>query len=311
MPRPREVGDGPLEEADDGRRALVGEHLGVGQAGAVIDADVQELPAGPAGAGGAIAVDPVAGPLDAPELLDVDVDELARDGPLVADGRVAGVGGGQATEPTAAQHRPHRALGHPERARDPGPGEAQLAQGADRLLHLGARASGDPAGHRGAVGQLVVAGPIAPQPLPGAALAEAGRLGGRPQRPSLILDAPAQKPPHGRARPGVLMKCHRRVSLDRLHGSQPAASKEARTEERSCRLHLAPATVLSGRTGSRTLCGSLHCCARPGVVTRPSSPRTPQGGCQRTRVTAPTPPRRSGGNDLRRVASAEREQVRA
>ena len=52
----------------------IGQVLDVGQASAVVCADVDELPAGPAGAGRAIAVDSVAGPLDAPKLFDVDVE---------------------------------------------------------------------------------------------------------------------------------------------------------------------------------------------------------------------------------------------
>ena len=47
----------------------IGQYLDVGQASAVVCADVDELPAGPAGAGRAIGVDSVAGPLDAPKLL--------------------------------------------------------------------------------------------------------------------------------------------------------------------------------------------------------------------------------------------------
>jgi hypothetical protein len=37
--------DGAAQEVDSGARALVGEDLDVGQAGAVIDGDVDELPA--------------------------------------------------------------------------------------------------------------------------------------------------------------------------------------------------------------------------------------------------------------------------
>ena len=38
-------GDRAAQEADRGRGLLVGEHLDVGQAGGVIDADVHEFPA--------------------------------------------------------------------------------------------------------------------------------------------------------------------------------------------------------------------------------------------------------------------------
>jgi hypothetical protein len=87
--------DRPPEEA--GRRdcLLVDQHLGVGEAAVVVDRDVDELPAGVAdaaaiggvGVGGLaapVAGDAMAGAQDSAELLDVDVDELARAPALVA-----------------------------------------------------------------------------------------------------------------------------------------------------------------------------------------------------------------------------------
>ena len=72
-------GDCPLEKAGRGLAALVGEQLGVGEPGCVVDADVQVLPAlveatlvvasaaDPAGHAVAWATDPA-------ELLDIDMD---------------------------------------------------------------------------------------------------------------------------------------------------------------------------------------------------------------------------------------------
>ena len=63
--------------------ALAGKQLGEGQAGTVIDGDVQVLPTGATAHGAAIALtgpvtgDAVAHAVDAAKLLDVDVDELA------------------------------------------------------------------------------------------------------------------------------------------------------------------------------------------------------------------------------------------
>jgi len=84
-------GDGSTEEADDRGRALVGEDFGIGEAAVVVDADVDVLPADgvaddPVAVGAARVVvligataDAFAGAAaDAAELLDVDVDELAR-----------------------------------------------------------------------------------------------------------------------------------------------------------------------------------------------------------------------------------------
>src|SRR6476620_7932747 len=81
--------DGAAQEADRGGGFLVGRHLGVGQAGGVVAGDVHAFPAGLAAPGAsrvgvgagvvlAAAADALAGAADdAPELLDVDVDELA------------------------------------------------------------------------------------------------------------------------------------------------------------------------------------------------------------------------------------------
>src|SRR5690606_30524719 len=56
-----------------------------GDARCVIDADVQELPAHPAGSLPPVPVDPVPAPLDAAQLLRVQVQQLARALLLVAD----------------------------------------------------------------------------------------------------------------------------------------------------------------------------------------------------------------------------------
>src|SRR5918996_1722436 len=90
-------GERSSEEADCRPRLLVREHLGVGEAAVVVDGDVDVLPADRAAglaafvdAAGALAAgsapaDAFAGPtFDAPQLLDVDVDELAWPRALVA-----------------------------------------------------------------------------------------------------------------------------------------------------------------------------------------------------------------------------------
>src|SRR3954447_16663269 len=88
-----------LEERDRGGGLLIGEHLDVGQAGSVVDADVHELPASGlapvavfVGAGLLVvtaAGDAVPGAAPDPaELLDVDVDQLARMPALIAIGRL-------------------------------------------------------------------------------------------------------------------------------------------------------------------------------------------------------------------------------
>src|SRR5215216_3241864 len=94
-----EPGDRPAQESRGADTLLVGQDLDVGETGGVVDADVDELPADRVatdpGAVGLLAVigaaaataDPLAGAsLDPPQLLDVDVDQLARALALVAGG---------------------------------------------------------------------------------------------------------------------------------------------------------------------------------------------------------------------------------
>ena len=74
-------GHGAAQEADACLGLLIVQHLDIGEPGGVIDADVDELPARAAGTGALPdAPDPVSGAVgyDPPELLDVDVDQLAR-----------------------------------------------------------------------------------------------------------------------------------------------------------------------------------------------------------------------------------------
>src|SRR5258708_18138243 len=88
------IGEGGLEEGRGALLPLIGHHFGNGDAGRVVDADVDELPAEPFAApapialASAIAGDAVSEAIDPAELLDVDVDELARVLPLVATHRL-------------------------------------------------------------------------------------------------------------------------------------------------------------------------------------------------------------------------------
>ncbi len=84
-----------LEEGNSGQTLLVGEHLCVSQAAVIVDRHVHELPTGQRDRFAAatrrslsptIARNAMAGFKDAPELLDVDVDQLAGDRALVVGG---------------------------------------------------------------------------------------------------------------------------------------------------------------------------------------------------------------------------------
>ena len=78
-----------MEESDGTAGGFIREELGEGEAGMVIDGDVEELPACAAGMIAlAVAGDAVAGAHDAGELLDVEMEQIARVCALVAaDGR--------------------------------------------------------------------------------------------------------------------------------------------------------------------------------------------------------------------------------
>src|ERR1700686_661146 len=90
------VGERGLEKGDGAALLLVGHDLGESDAGVIVDGDMDELPADTSAVALAFAVagDAMADFVETAELFDVDVDHLARLGPLVAadgGGRFQGV----------------------------------------------------------------------------------------------------------------------------------------------------------------------------------------------------------------------------
>src|SRR5216683_2027885 len=83
------VGQGCLEEGDGALFLLVGHDLAEGEARGVVDRDMDELPADASAVAvaGSVAGDAVADPVEAAELLDVDMDHLTRRFALVANDR--------------------------------------------------------------------------------------------------------------------------------------------------------------------------------------------------------------------------------
>jgi hypothetical protein len=79
-----EVGHGCGQEAGGGVRLFVRVECGVGDAGVIIDGDVEELPACSTSLVPGVAGDAMAGLDDAGELLDVDVQQVAGRVMLVA-----------------------------------------------------------------------------------------------------------------------------------------------------------------------------------------------------------------------------------
>jgi hypothetical protein len=117
-PEGGEVGDRAAQEADRGRGFLVLEHLDVGEPRGVVDRDVNVLPADPAAPTAPVAVHAVPGPADPAELLDVDVDELARPRLLVPVRRLERLQPPQLAEPDSGQDPRHGRERHPQRLGD-------------------------------------------------------------------------------------------------------------------------------------------------------------------------------------------------
>ena len=81
-------GDGGAQEGDGGLGLLVGQHAGEGEAGVIVDGDVQSLPAGELRAAAPPPVAPNGDLLIAGHALDVEMEQIAGSGMLVAyDGR--------------------------------------------------------------------------------------------------------------------------------------------------------------------------------------------------------------------------------
>src|SRR5690606_25777024 len=97
------VGDGGLQEGDGAFLAFGGHDPNEGDPGVVVDADMHELPADAAcpALTGSIASDAVSDPVEAAQLLDVDVNELAWVLALVASHRLGRLQGRELVQPQA------------------------------------------------------------------------------------------------------------------------------------------------------------------------------------------------------------------
>ena len=134
-PRLCVVGDGGLEEGDGALLPLVGQDLREGEARGVVDADVDELPADAAGLALACAVagDAMADALEAAELLDVDVDQLAGMLALVAADRLGRLQRRDAVEAEALEDAADGGRRDADLGGDLLAGPALAAQGFDLL----------------------------------------------------------------------------------------------------------------------------------------------------------------------------------
>jgi hypothetical protein len=151
--------------------------------------------------------------VDASELLDVDVDELAGSSALVAL-RGLQAEPAELAHPDPRQDARDRRERHPEQFGDLGAGEAQPAQRGDRLDAVLAGACRDRARSRGTIQQADRAfGLVAGAPLARGALADSGRHGGLRQRPPRAQSLDQQLATFD-AEPGVSVQLHPVSSLD-------------------------------------------------------------------------------------------------
>ena len=169
-------GDGLVEGLEDAGGLFIGMKGGEGQAAVIVDGDVEALHAGPGVAVGAVAGGADAGFLEAAELLDIEVEEVAGGGVFVADdGGFGRLEGREPVEPVAAQDAGERGEGDGQDHPDLGIGTAFAAQGEDPGFELGS----GPAGLAQRSRRVIVQ-----------AAREAGRLGAsEPAADGLFADA--------------------------------------------------------------------------------------------------------------------------
>jgi len=124
--------DGLMEGVKDAGDFLVGTETGEGEAGVVVDGDVQGLDAGARIALGAIAGGTDAWACEAAQFLDVEMEEVAGSVAFVAnDGRFGRLQSREAMEAVAAEHPGEGGLGDGQNHEDLGIGAALAAQGED------------------------------------------------------------------------------------------------------------------------------------------------------------------------------------
>lgn len=131
--------DGLLESGQDAGCFFVREERGKGEAGVIVDGDVETLDAGAWVAHGALAGGADAGACEAAQLLDVEVEEFAGMVAFVAHGgRFGGLQGSEAVEAVPMQDAGERGLGNRKDHEDLSIGPALAAQSNDSSFESGA-----------------------------------------------------------------------------------------------------------------------------------------------------------------------------
>ena len=126
-----EVSQRGMKEFDGTVLTFIGHDAGEGDTGSIVDSDMDVFPACAADFVAAVAGDAVAGPLDASELFDIEVEELTGCRSLVAVHGRRRLQQRKAVESVVAQDPRDRRLGEPALARDLEAWQAQPAQRED------------------------------------------------------------------------------------------------------------------------------------------------------------------------------------
>ena len=136
-------GDGLVESGEDAPGFLVREEGGEGEAGMIVDGDVEAFDAGAWVAVGFVAGGADAGPGEAAELLDVEVEEVAWSVAFVAeDGRFWRFERGETMEAMSAENARKSGGGNGEDHADLGVGTALATQGEDLGFEIGGSFTG-------------------------------------------------------------------------------------------------------------------------------------------------------------------------
>src|SRR5688500_2008135 len=189
----------------------------------------------------------MAGPQDAAELLDVDVDQLAGPLALVSVGRLERLQPGEPAEPDPGQDPLHGRERHAQALRDLLAGHPHTTQRRDRLDAIISGGVGPGPRRRGAVHQTQLAlRPEAAHPLRGGALAHLGGLGRLGERPILLDYPPSEPQPLLRREGRVTVELHPVTSLG-LGGLDTPSLQGGPDEQRGQVLQLDIVHLASGR----------------------------------------------------------------
>jgi hypothetical protein len=203
-----EPGDRASEEGGGGWGPFVRQDLGVGQAGGVVDSDMDKLPADASDSCGAVSVDAMADTADTAQLLDIDVEQLARAFSLVSDDRLFGLEAAEPRETEAGQDASHGSRTQAHSGCDLWTRAASAAQTQNLLNPNWMSLPRHPVRPGTAIDQRRLAAlSISSLPLEGRPARYTGRLGGAGHGHS-SQDSMHEQGSTGWATSGILVKLH-------------------------------------------------------------------------------------------------------